>query len=112
MTTDDKGRVICDRRRQGEIYYETGQVHVTALAMDSQGQLLALPNGILYRITGKQKAFVLYDGSLPEVRAIVPAPDGTSTGCSGGRRGSPGRTAVERGLLSPALPCHGFDDVW
>ena len=30
------------------------------------------PNGILYRITAKDKAFVLYDANLPEIRAIVP----------------------------------------
>jgi hypothetical protein len=44
-----------------------------------QGRLLAgtEPNGILYRITAKDKAFALYDSSLPEIRAIVPMPDGT-----------------------------------
>ena len=45
----------------------------------SQGRVLAgtEPNGILYRITAKDKAFVLYDSALPEIRAIVPMPDGT-----------------------------------
>lgn len=64
---------------QGEIWYETGQTHVTALALDSKGRLLAgtEPNGILYRIEGKNRAFVLYDCSLPEIRSIVPAPDGS-----------------------------------
>jgi hypothetical protein len=63
---------------QGTVYYETGQAHVTALAFDAQGRLLAgsEPNGILYRITAPGKAFVLYKSSLPEIRAIVPAPDG------------------------------------
>ena len=62
----------------GELWYETGQSHVTSLALDSQGRLLAgtEPNGILYRITGKNEAFVLYDANLPEIRAIVPAPGG------------------------------------
>ena len=80
VATGDKGRVYrVTGAGKGEIYYETGQVHVTALAMDPQGHLLAgtEPNGILYRITAKQKAFVLYDASLPEIRAIVPAPDGS-----------------------------------
>ncbi len=47
--------------------------------MDTQNRLLAgtEPNGILYRITAKDKAFVLYDANLPEIRAIVPMPDGT-----------------------------------
>ena len=58
----------------GELYYDTGQSHVTGLAVDAQGRLLAgtEPNGILYRISAKDKAFVLYDASLPEIRAIIP----------------------------------------
>ena len=65
--------------QQGEVYYATGQAHVTALAFDSSGRLLAgtEPNGILYRITAKDQAFVLYDANLPEIRAIVPASDGS-----------------------------------
>src|SRR5262249_19293093 len=35
------------------------------------------PNGILYRVSSKDKAFVLYDANLPEIRSIVAAPDGT-----------------------------------
>ncbi|MGQ9917243.1 MAG: hypothetical protein ACUVS7_07485 [Bryobacteraceae bacterium] len=64
---------------QGEIWYETGQTHVTCLAFDAAGRLLAgtEPNGILYRIEGKGRAFVLYDSSLPEIRAVVPAADGS-----------------------------------
>src|ERR1019366_3101549 len=63
----------------GEVWYETGQSHITGLAVDTQNRVLAgtEPNGILYRITAKDKAFVLYDASLPEIRAIVPMPDGT-----------------------------------
>jgi|HigsolmetaAR201D_1030396.scaffolds.fasta_scaffold07433_2 Predicted periplasmic ligand-binding sensor domain len=64
---------------KGEVWYDTGQSHVTALAVDAQGRLLAgtEPNGILYRISAKDKAFVLYDANLPEIRSIVPAPDGS-----------------------------------
>ncbi len=45
------------------MYYETGQSHVTALAFDTHGNVLAgtEPNGILYRISAKDKAFVLYN---------------------------------------------------
>jgi hypothetical protein len=78
--TGDEGKVFrITGPNQGEVYYETGQSHVTALALDAQGRLLAgtEPNGLLYRISGKDKAFVLYDSSLPEIRAIVPMPDGT-----------------------------------
>ncbi len=68
-----------DKTGKAETYYETGQSHVTALAFDSQGNVLAgtEPNGILYRISAKDKAFVLYNASLPEIRSIVPMPDGT-----------------------------------
>ena len=68
-----------DKSGKADIYYETGQAHVTSLAIDSKGALLAgsEPNGILFRISAKEKAFVLYDANLPEIRSIVPMPDGT-----------------------------------
>ncbi len=78
--TGDQGRIYrVDSAGKGELYYETGQSHITGLAVDAQGRLLAgsEPNGILYRISAKDKAFVLYDSNLPEIRAIVPMPDGT-----------------------------------
>ena len=78
--TGDQGKVFrVSQAGQGEVYYDTGQSHVTGLAVDNQGRLLAStePNGILYRISAKDKAFVLYDANLPEIRAIVPMPDGT-----------------------------------
>jgi len=78
--TGDQGKVFrVETAGKGEVYYDTGQSHVTGLAMDAQGRLLAgtEPNGILYRISAKDKAFVLYNASLPEIRAIVPMPDGT-----------------------------------
>jgi hypothetical protein len=78
--TGDQGKVFrVDSSGKSELYYETGQSHVTGLAVDSQGRLLAgtEPNGLLYRITARDKAFVLYDSNLPEIRAIVPMPDGT-----------------------------------
>ena len=78
--TGDQGKVFrVTGPGQGETYYDTGQSHITGLAVDSEGRVLAgtEPNGILYRISAKDKAFVLYDASLPEIRAIVPMPDGT-----------------------------------
>ncbi len=78
--TGDQGKVYrVTAPGQGELYYDTGQSHITSLAVDSQNRLLAgtEPNGILYRISARDKAFVLYDSSLPEIRAIVPMPDGT-----------------------------------
>ncbi len=78
--TGDQGKVFrVTAAGRGELYYDTGQSHITGLAVDSEGRVLAgtEPNGILYRISAKDKAFVLYDASLPEIRAIVPMPDGT-----------------------------------
>jgi len=60
------------------------------------------PNGILYRISAKDKAFVLYNASLPEIRAIVPMPDGSVYAAALGarwrnwRRPQPGRAEPGR----------------
>ncbi len=78
--TGDQGKIFrVPAAGKGELYYDTGQSHVTGLALDAQARLLAgtEPNGILYRISEKDKAFVLYDANLPEIRSIVPLPDGT-----------------------------------
>jgi hypothetical protein len=78
--TGDQGKVFrVTAAGKGETWYETGQSHVTGLAVDPQNRVLAgtEPNGILYRISAKDKAFVLYDAALPEIRAIVPMTDGT-----------------------------------
>lgn len=80
VATGDQGKIFrVTAAGQGEVYYETGQAHVTCLALDREGRLLAGsdPNGILYRISGPKKAFVLYDANLPEIRAIAPAADGS-----------------------------------
>ncbi len=63
---------------RGEVFFASGQAHITSLAVDADGRLLAgsEPNGLLYRITAKDKAFVLYDADLPEIRAIAVAPGG------------------------------------
>jgi sugar lactone lactonase YvrE len=77
--TGDQGAIFrIEPSGKGEVYYDTGQSHITCLALDGQGRLLAgsEPNGIIYRVTAKNKAFVLYDSSLPEIRTLVAAPDG------------------------------------
>ena len=93
---------------KGEVYYETGQSHVTGLALDAQGRLLAgtEPNGILFRVTAKDKAFALYDASLPEIRSIVPMPDGTVYAAALGgsvakRLQSAGQGAQSGGVTAP-----------
>jgi hypothetical protein len=78
--TGEPGNIYrLDKSGAAELYYESGQAHITALAIDGSGQVLAgsEPNGILYRISVKDKAFVLYDSSLPEIRSILPMPDGS-----------------------------------
>ncbi len=78
--TGDAGKIFrVDAAGKGELYYNSGQSHITGLAVDAQGRLLAgtEPNGILYRITAKDRGFVLYDAALPEIRSILPMPDGT-----------------------------------
>lgn len=92
-----------DKAGKAETYYETGQSHVTALAFDARGNLLAgtEPNGLLYRVSAKDKAFVLYNAGLPEIRSIVPMPDGTiyaaALGGSIANRNSPLTTALSTG---------------
>lgn len=78
--TGDNGKIYrITGPNVGEEYYATGQSHVTGLSFDHDGRLLAgtEPNGILYRVSSKGKAFVLYGASLPEIRAVAEAADGS-----------------------------------
>jgi hypothetical protein len=108
--TGDQGKVFrVEAPGRGEVYYETGQAHVTGLALDSGGRLLAgtEPNGILYRIAAKDEAFVLYDAALPEIRAIVPMPDGTVYAAAlGGSVAKRAQTAAQaaQGTAASNLP--------
>ncbi len=93
-----------------EVWYDSGQAHITALAIDAQGHLLAGsdPNGIVYRITAKDKAFVLFDGTLPEIRSIIPAPDGqlfiASLGGSVARRAASATAAIATSPTTVTAP--------
>jgi hypothetical protein len=78
--TGDTGKVYrITGPNTGEEYYASGQSHVTGVNFDREGHLLAgtEPNGILYRVLSKGKAFVLYGASLPEIRAVAQASDGS-----------------------------------
>ncbi|MDZ4798678.1 MAG: hypothetical protein SGI92_10985 [Bryobacteraceae bacterium] len=78
--TGDKGTIWrATRPGVGEVWYESGQQHITALTLDGEGRLLAgsEPNGLLYRVSAKNQAFVLYDSGLPEIRTISVAADGS-----------------------------------
>jgi sugar lactone lactonase YvrE len=106
--TGDQGKIYrVTSAGTGEVYYDTGQSHITGLALDAQGRLLAgtEPNGILYRVTAKDKAFVLYDASLPEIRAILPQPDGTvyaaALGGSLAKRAQAAAQAAQSGAGTP-----------
>jgi hypothetical protein len=109
--TGDQGKIYrVTGPGQGELYYDTGQSHITSLAVDWQGRLLAgtEPNGILYRITAKDKAFVLYDASLPEIRAIIPMPDGAiyaaALGGSVAKRAASAAQAAQSAATGGSVP--------
>ncbi|HLH43830.1 MAG TPA: hypothetical protein VKV74_12630 [Bryobacteraceae bacterium] len=112
VATGDEGKIFrVVAPGAGSVYYETGQTHVTSLALDSQGRLLAgsEPNGLLYRIAGPGKAFVLYDSALPEIRAIVPAPDGTIYAAALG--GSVAKRAAAASLTPAASPAGAVNAI-
>ncbi len=69
---------IDTRTGQATTYYDTGQSNVTALSLASNGHLYAGtdPNGLLYEISGPDRGTILYDSSLPEIRAIAVDPNG------------------------------------
>ncbi len=75
IATGEPGRVyrLAAGATNAELYYETGQANVTALALAANGHVIAGtdPNGLLYDISAAGKASVLYDSSLPEIRAIA-----------------------------------------
>jgi hypothetical protein len=107
--TGDQGKVLrIGRDGVAETWYETGQSHVTGLALDARGRILAgtEPNGILYRVETKGKAFVLYDSSLPEIRSILAASDGSlyvsALGGSLARQNA--QAAMSAAAASPLLP--------
>ena len=80
VATGEPGRVYLVDPSTGsaDLYYETGQANVTALASGSNGHLLAGtdPNGILYDIAAPRQASILLDSTLPEIRSIVVDPHG------------------------------------
>jgi hypothetical protein len=59
------------------------------------------PNGILYRISAKDKAFVLYNANLPEIRSIVSMPDGTIYAAALGGSVANRTTPLTTSLSSP-----------
>jgi hypothetical protein len=110
--TGEGGRVFrITAAGRGEPWYATGQGNVTSLMFDQsgsdpKGRLLAgtEPNGILFNITAKDKAFALYDSSLPEIRAVAPGPDGSIYAAALGG-------ALAKKLVVPAPNTPGASDA-
>lgn len=101
----DDGRIFRTTATVSEVYYESGQSNVTALALTSNGTLLAGsdPNGILYRITAKGKAQVLYDAPFTEIRSLVPLKNGGLLFLAmGGAAARRAQTTTQPGTASPA----------
>ena len=73
-TTGKVFRITGAGKGEAVLCHRPGQCHRPDAR--SAGRLLAgtEPNGILYRITAKDKAFALYDSNLPEIRAVAPNP--------------------------------------
>ncbi|MFL6351530.1 MAG: hypothetical protein ACJ74Z_06740 [Bryobacteraceae bacterium] len=79
VATGEQGRIHrIDPNANAEVYFETGQSNVTALALDSKGRLYAgtEPNGLLYEISGPRQGTILLDATLPEIRALAIDPNG------------------------------------
>jgi hypothetical protein len=107
--TGDGGRIFrITAAGKGEEYYETAQGNVTGLMLDSRGALLAGtdPDGILYRITAKDQAFVLYDSSLPEIRAVAAGPNGSvyAVGLGGSLAKKVSATQTTTGATTDSTP--------
>ena len=78
--TGEPARIYRIRPDAGsELFYDTGQGNVTALAMGANGHIYAGtdPNGLLYEISAPNQGTIIYDSSLPEISAIAVDPNGT-----------------------------------
>ncbi|MGI9072087.1 MAG: hypothetical protein ACR2JB_12435 [Bryobacteraceae bacterium] len=79
VATGEQGRIYrIDPSAKADLYFETGQSNVTALALGSKGRLYAgtEPNGLLYEISGPKQGTILLDSTLPEIRALALDPNG------------------------------------
>lgn len=73
VATGQPGNVYrIGRDGRAEMYFQTGQGNVTALALGPNGHVYAGsdPNGLLYDIAGPNRGSVVMDSSLPEIRTI------------------------------------------
>jgi hypothetical protein len=77
---------------KASVFYTTRQDHVLAVAVDADGTLYAGTDksGLVYRIDGRGKGFVLFQAAQAEVRALQVTADAVYAGTSsptGRRRG-------------------------
>jgi sugar lactone lactonase YvrE len=79
VATGEQGRIYrIDPNANAEVYFETRQSNVTALAVSLKGRLYAgtEPNGLLYEISAPKQGTILLDSALPEIRALAIDPNG------------------------------------
>jgi sugar lactone lactonase YvrE len=83
LATGDHGKILRvppggATPAKAEVYFETPEANVTALALDAQGRLLAgtSPHGYLYRIDKTNHGFVLFNSGQKEINNIAVADHG------------------------------------
>jgi sugar lactone lactonase YvrE len=114
VATGDQGRIyrVDPSRNTGEVYYETGQSNVTALALGLNAHVYAGtdPNGLLYDISGPKKGRILFDSTLPEMRAVTVGPQGDvyAAGMGGAvssrTTGGTATTSASPGIVTATTP--------
>src|SRR5216684_4414655 len=99
-------RVTADGR--GSVFYATKQEHILCLGLDSQGIVYAGTgkNGLVYRIDGAGKGFVLYHAHQAEVHHLVVSDDKVyaCTGAPGRAHGLGGAGEDRLASLSSGVP--------
>lgn len=112
IATGDNGRIYRldpSSRQPPTVYYETGQSNVMSLALGASGHLYAGtdPNGILYDISAAGQGTILYDSTLPEIRAITLDPNGNiyaaAMGGAVAARSAAGAAAVTSSSEGPVV---------
>src|SRR5205085_9172516 len=95
--TGPRGRIYSlTKEGKASIYYSTKQDHVLSLAVDAHGTLFAGTdkNGLIYRLDGPSKGFVLFHAPQSEIRKLFWTDRGLYAGTSAPRRGSPGASVT------------------